>query len=166
MPTQVTLVNVSGASGSPHPPSVECLVGDACDAIALVGSRRFDLVYSNSTIEHVGGHSRCQMFAESVRALAPRHWIQTPYRYFPLEPHFLFPGFQFLPLALRASIIQRWPLSYGKSRGETIDDPVGTVADIELLGRTQLQYYFPDSRILSEKVLGLTKSIIAVATSD
>ena len=28
--------------------------------------------------------------------------VQTPYRYFPVEPHWLFPGLQFLPMGLRA----------------------------------------------------------------
>ena len=30
--------------------------------------------------------------------------MQTPYRYFPIEPHWLFPGMQFLPLPVRWSI--------------------------------------------------------------
>ncbi len=37
-------------------------------------------------------------------------WVQTPYRYFPIEPHWIFPGFQFLPLSARTEISRRWPL--------------------------------------------------------
>ena len=41
-----------------------------------------------------------------MRELAQLHWVQTPYRYFPVEPHFLFPGFQFLPLTVRAVLMR------------------------------------------------------------
>jgi len=35
----------------------------------------------------------------------------------------------------------------------------------ELLDRTQLRYYFPDSEIRSERLMGLAKSLIAVRTT-
>jgi hypothetical protein len=162
-PATLTIVNLSH-SPVERPAWAEVVVGDACSAADLVGNRTYDLVFSNSTIEHVGGHERCQAFARAVQRLARRHWIQTPYRYFPIEPHFVFPGFQFLPVALRRRIAAAWPLSYTRSIGGSLDDPTGAVMWTELLGRTQLQYYFPKSEILSEKVLGVTKSIIAVAS--
>ena len=61
----------------------------------------YDVVFSNSLLEHVGGHAQRAALAREVRSLAPRHWVQTPYRYFPLEPHWLFPGMQF-PLEAQA----------------------------------------------------------------
>jgi hypothetical protein len=162
-PERLTIVNVSTNSND-GAPWAEVIAGDACEAAELVSGRTFDLVFSNSTIEHVGGHDRCQAFARSVLRLAPTHWIQTPYRYFPIEPHFVFPGFQFLPVPLRARVAARWPLSYTRSVGGVLDDATGAVLSVELLGRTQLQYYFPDSEIVAETVFGLTKSIIAVAS--
>ena len=83
------------------------VLGDACDLPSALRGQRFDLVFSNSVIEHVGGHSRRAAFADSVHALSDHHWVQTPYRYFPLEPHFLFPGFQFLPLRAKAEVTLR-----------------------------------------------------------
>jgi hypothetical protein len=38
------------------------------------------------------------------------------------------------------------------------------VLEIELLSRTEMRAYFPGSQILSERVAGLTKSLIAVKT--
>jgi len=160
-PAQLTVVNLAAPAAAPLP-GVEVVVGDACEADSLLSGREFDLVFSNSTIEHVGGHDRCQAFARSVQRLAPRHWIQTPYRYFPIEPHFVFPAFQFLPVAVRQRLAARWPLSYTRSLGGELDDPVGAVMSVDLLGRTQLQYYFPRSEILSERIFVITKSIIAV----
>ena len=80
---------------------------DACSLPDHLRSRRYDLVFSNSVIEHVGGHERRERFAETVHQLAPAHWIQTPYRYFPIEPHWLAPGFQFLPIPARSALLRR-----------------------------------------------------------
>ena len=161
-PAHLTVMNLEAPSEH-HRANVEVIVGDACEAVSLIAEGTIDFVFSNSTIEHVGGHHRCLEFARSVHTIAPRHWIQTPYRYFPVEPHFVFPAFQFLPMELRRRIIASWPLSHARAHGGVIDDPVGVVASTELLGRTQLRYYFPESTILSERILGMTKSIIAVA---
>jgi hypothetical protein len=86
--------------------------------------------------------------------------VQTPYRYFPVEPHFLFPGFQFLPLKARAALVQRWPLVH--TRPGDHDAAVSAALHVELLGRTELEALFPDSEIVSEKLAGLTKSLVAV----
>ena len=120
----------------------------------------WDLVFSNSVIEHVGGHARRESFARAVRDLAPAHWVQTPYRYFPIEPHWLFPGFQFLSPSLQARADLHWPLK--KDHPRDYPSAVAHVLQVELLSRTQLSYYFPGSTILTEPLLGLTKSIIAV----
>jgi hypothetical protein len=133
--------------------------GDACAVPDEVRRQDFDIVYSNSLIEHLGGHARRATFAEQVRSLAPRHWVQTPYRYFPIEPHWLCPGLQFMPSYLRAKLIQVWPLSPAKPRGRAA---LAAVLEVELLSMTEMRYYFEDSKILRETVTRLTKSLIAV----
>jgi hypothetical protein len=160
-PRSLTVVNLA-TSTSPAPDWIEVVAGDACKAATLGLQNDYDLVFSNSTIEHVGGHDRCLAFAETVKALGSRHWIQTPYRYFPIEPHFVFPGLQFLPIALRQHVAARWPLSYTKSMGGNLDNPLDAVLWTELLSRTHMKYYFPESEIVSERFAGLTKSLIAV----
>ncbi|MEU7003434.1 hypothetical protein [Nonomuraea sp. NPDC046570] len=119
-----------------------------------------DLVYSNAVIEHVGGHIRRERFADNVRALSPRHWVQVPYRYFPIEPHVLFPGFQFLPVATRRLIISNWPLVHTAPRDRL--HALRDAMEVELLSVTEMRYYFPTSRIGYERMGGLIKSIIAV----
>lgn len=133
---------------------------DACDLSDRIAHNRYDLVYSNSVLEHVGGHERRLRFADAVRTLAERHWVQTPYRYFPIEPHWIAPGMQFLPVRLRTAVAQRWPLGHKPTR--THDAALHQVLWTELLGRSQMRHYFPDSRILVERVAGLPKSLIAV----
>lgn len=135
---------------------------DACAPPGALARRRYDLVFSNSVIEHVGGHERRLRFAETVHTLAEAHWVQTPYRYFPIEPHWLAPGMQFLPVALRATLAHRWPLGHTPSPDRAA--ALRSVLWTELLDRTQMRHYFPDSAVRAERVLGLTKSLIAVKT--
>jgi hypothetical protein len=156
-PEQVVLLNVSDQPSVD--PWLASVVGDVCDPPGELDGMRFDLVFSNSVIEHVGGHHRRLQMAEVVRWLGARHWIQTPYRYFPVEPHWLFPGFQFLPTRLRAAAGARWPFTW--SGAVPFDVSVAHVLDVELLDATQLRHYFPESEIVFERVAGLPKSLIA-----
>lgn len=137
------------------------VLGDACASDLLEG-QRFDLVYSNSVIEHVGGHWRRGQFAKNVYRLGVHHWVQTPYRFFPVEPHWLCPGMQFLPIAARKHLSQHWPVgNFSVARGEPEETHVEWALQIELLSRTSLRHYFSESELLEEKVCGLTKSLIA-----
>lgn len=158
-PAHVTTVNLT-----PYPFGEDTwlnhVVGDACDLPAQLRRERFDLVFSNSLIEHVGGHARRQQFSESVLLWGPLHWVQTPYRYFPIEPHWLFPGMQFLPHAARVFVSMHWRL--GHIRTMTRAKAEEKVNEIELLCITQMRGLFPDSEIWHEQFSGLTKSLVAV----
>jgi hypothetical protein len=88
-------------------------------------------------------------------------WIQTPYRYFPIEPHFVFPWFQHLPVAAQRSVAARWPLvpaQFPTDPGEILEE----VMEIELLSITEMRCYFPGAAIRFERAGGLVKSILAV----
>lgn len=158
-PARVHVVNLE----KPNDAAPEWLTaeqGDACDLPTHLRAGEYDLVFSNSVLEHVGGHQRHAQFAEAVHSLAPRHWIQTPYRYFPVEPHFLFPGFQFLPPAAQVRIVRRWPLVH--SRPGDRSSAMRVALGVKLLSRTEMAYYFPHSDIHEERIGGLVKSLIAV----
>jgi hypothetical protein len=103
-PRHVTCVNPDASDRrrdhNRDEPWLTMVRGDAC-SISDIGT--FDLAFSNSTIEHVGGHAPRLAFAKTLRALSPRYWVQTPYRYFPIEPHFIFSLMQFLPPDSRRS---------------------------------------------------------------
>ncbi|MDH3294118.1 MAG: hypothetical protein OER95_07330 [Acidimicrobiia bacterium] len=137
-------------------------IGDACDPPADLMVERFDLVFSNSTIEHVGDRTRRRQFADAVHKLADRHWVQTPNRYFPLEPHVLFPFQQFLPRYGRALVERYWPLVH--TRWKTMDQALASADATELIGRRELSELFPGSEIEAETVLPLVpaKSLIAI----
>jgi hypothetical protein len=163
-PAEVTVVNLFEPGESDEDWLIP-VTGDACDARTALreagAGSSYDLVFSNSLLEHVGGHSQRVALAAEVHALAPRHWVQTPYRYFPVEPHWLFPGLQFLPVAARARAAKVWPLAH--SRPENSSAAMSEVQWTELVGVAEMRAYFPGSEIVKEKVAGLTKSLTAVA---
>lgn len=156
-PAHLTLLNIGSTPDAPES-WMTGVEGDACDPTLHLGT--FDLVFSNSVIEHVGGHWRRRQYAALIDRSGPRHWVQTPNRYFPIEPHFLIPGAQFVPLPARSALLRNWPVgNYNHT------DPVASlrsVMNIELLGRTAFQSYFPRSEIIGERVGPMTKSWIAV----
>ena len=162
-PEQVVILNIEDQPESFD--QFEVINGDACSPPIELQSEQFDLVYSNSVLEHVGGHYRRQQFAETVRQYGSRYWIQTPYRYFPIEPHWVFPGMQFLPVTARSAISARWPLGWAHH----LSDPpkgkmahVALVMEVELMSKTEMLQYFPDSTVVGERFAGWTKSLIAV----
>jgi hypothetical protein len=159
-PGSVHVVNLEPDSATCLPPWIRADTADACALPDRVTSHGYDLVFSNSVLEHVGGHAQRARFAETVHKLATLHWVQTPYRYFPVEPHWLFPGFQFLPLAVRAQVSQRWPLMHTRSASK--NEALAAAMWVELLSRAELTYLFPASVIRPERFAGITKSLIAI----
>jgi hypothetical protein len=157
-PRHVTVITLWDADQT-HP-GVTMIEGDALRAAELVGDQKFDLVFSNSLLEHLGGHSARRRFAEVVAGLAPRYVIQTPYRYFPVEPHWMFPGFQFLPVGARAYIAPRWRL--GHTYGWDERQATNEVMQTDLVSAAEMRDYFPDAEIVWERVGGVPKSMMAI----
>lgn len=116
--------------------------GDACNTGLSDGS--FDIVHSNSVIEHVGDYERMAAMAREVRRLASAYFVQTPNLWFPIEPHYKLPAVHWLPGPLKKAL--------------TGDDP----KRVRLISARQMQRLFPDGQIWREKYLGLTKSLVAI----
>ncbi|HYI38507.1 MAG TPA: class I SAM-dependent methyltransferase [Thermoleophilaceae bacterium] len=157
-PARVTMVNPVRQDADE--PWIESVEGDGCDLPGGLGE--FDLAFSNSVIEHVGGHTRRHEFAEQVRAAAPRYWVQTPNRYFPIEPHFVFPFFQHLPTGAQARVAKVWPVGNYDGSGHDLATMRAYALEVELISRGDLELYFPEAEILHERLAGLSKSLIAV----
>lgn len=65
------------------------VIGDGTRLPFLDGS--FDIVFSNSVIEHLRNRDAQMQFASEVRRVGKCFFVQTPHRYFPIEPHYLTP---------------------------------------------------------------------------
>lgn len=142
---------------------VRTLVGDA--RALDFPDQSFNVVYSNSVIEHVGTYDDQRRMADEVRRLGPRHFVQTPNYFFPVEPHFLFPGFQFLPADLRAWLLTKRNLGW-MEREPDFSTASEVVRSIRLLRLGEMRRLFPTSSIYRERVAGLTKSFIAYEGFD
>lgn len=157
-PVEIHLVNlekapVKGTKFVAH-------AGDAC-ALGQFGDDSFDLVHSNSVIEHVGSWKRMAAMAAEVRRLAPAYFLQTPNFWFPYEPHFRCPFFHWLPESARARLLMQLNLGFG-GRQRTLHAAMQGVQSSYLIGAAQLAELFPDARIVREKVGPLTKSLMAI----
>lgn len=154
---KVTLLNLHHQETTME--NFSSVAGDA-RAMPQFSNKQFDIVYSNSTIEHVGNYTDQKRMASEVTRVGRQFYIQTPNRYFPIEPHFVFPFFQFLPINIRIWLVQNYKLGwfpkipdYQKASAE--------VKSIRLMTKTEVQALFPGAAIFEEKYFGLTKSFVA-----
>ncbi|MBC8844888.1 class I SAM-dependent methyltransferase, partial [Escherichia coli] len=69
--------------------------------LSEIDDQQFDIVFSNSVIEHLYTWENQEKMAKEVLRVGKYHFIQTPNYWFPIEPHWVFPFFQFLPKSIR-----------------------------------------------------------------
>jgi hypothetical protein len=128
--------------------------------------RSFDIVFSNSVIEHIATPADQRRFADEVRRTGRAYWVQTPDRRFPVEPHLVTPFLHWLPKGARVAIARRftvWSLIERPSPDRWEFYIRHCSEEVRLLGPRELQEMFPEARIIRERFLGLSKSLIAVA---
>lgn len=155
-PVEITLINLTAAPVGGD--RFQSIAGDATD-LADIDDNAFDLVHSNSVIEHVGSWDRMTRMAANVRRLAPSYYVQTPNFWFPFEPHFRFPGFQYLPEQVRARLLMTFNLGFGGRRA-TLDAAMRAVQSAALLNAAQMRVLFPDGELRRERIGFLTKSLM------
>lgn len=147
----------------PAPPG---FCGVAGDGTALpFPDRCFDLVFSNSVIEHLGSREAMERFAREVRRTGKRYFIQTPDVRFPVEPHLYTPFLHWMPRAWQRRLAPRfslWALAARVSEDRRQYFLRHYLEEIRLLGPREMQELFPEARIESERALGLPKSLIAI----
>jgi SAM-dependent methyltransferase len=126
----------------------------------------FDLVFSNSVIEHVGDAVSQQQFAREVARVGRRYWVQTPNRWFPVEQHLLTPLIHWLPKSWQRAVVPRlnlWSLLVPATPDRRRFYIEHYLTDVKLLDSGELLSLFPGGGIIRERFLGITKSLIAVS---
>jgi hypothetical protein len=156
--TTIFLVNLERFEVRHH--NLASVVGDAVDLRAF-GEHEFDIAFSNSVIEHLETRDRQFAAAAEIRRVSQRHWVQTPNYWFPIEPHFLTPGYQFMPLAVRRELLLRTGLGHYR-QAKSRDEADSVVRQIRLMSGRELREAFPGSRLWRERFLGLTKSWVVL----
>ncbi|MFA7418549.1 MAG: methyltransferase domain-containing protein [Melioribacteraceae bacterium] len=144
--------------------NIHSVVADARN-LSMFNDKSIDLVYSNSVIEHLSSFEGQKEMANEIRRIAKRYYVQTPCFYFPLEPHFLFPFFQFFPVWVRVILVMKFSLGwYQKFTSKS--EAFNAVNNIRLLKKKELKTLFPESIIYAEKFFGITKSYVVVKDSS
>lgn len=155
---RVTVLNIRPA-GDQARNYLEWIIGDA--RATQFKDDSFDVVFSNSLVEHLGDWTSQRHFAEEVRRLAPCYFVQTPDKLCPMEPHFVTPFVHWLPKNARRRMIRNFTI-WGISARPSQSYCDSICEEISLLSKKEMHTLFPDSQIIPERFLGLPKSIIAV----
>lgn len=121
----------------------------------------YDLIHSNSVIEHVGDRDSVEKFAELVRRYGQRYFIQTPNFWFPIEGHFGLPFVQFLPDRWMAWLLTRTQCGH-VDRCQTMQEALTIVRGIRLLTGREMRKLFPDATIKREWFGLFVKSFMAI----
>ncbi|HLK66124.1 MAG TPA: methyltransferase domain-containing protein [Bryobacteraceae bacterium] len=125
----------------------------------------FDVVFSNSVIEHVGDRASQESFAREVARVGGGFWVQTPNRWFPVEQHLLTPFIHWLPKAYQRPIVPRfnvwsWLVRVTPDRRRFYIEHY--LRDVRLLGAGEMRALFPGARLIRERLCGVTKSLVAM----
>ena len=155
----ITIVNYDDQELAPEPDiNARYAVGDA--RALDYPDAAFDIAYSNSVIEHVGTFDDQRRMAGEIARIGRAYYVQTPNKWFPVESHVLTPFIHWLPMKWQLPLIRNFTVYGWLSRPDAA--AVAYYGRTRLLTEAEMRQLFPDAEILKERVLGLTKSLIAV----
>ncbi len=121
----------------------------------------FDIAYSNSVIEHLGNIENQKVFAKEVRRIARSYFIQTPNKWFPVEPHYMALFIHWLPRRYRQLFVRNFTIRGLLTRPPT-EEIESMIEEIRLLDQKEMKILFPEGDILLERFLWMVKSLIAM----
>ncbi len=158
----ITLINTPETTSTFKPHDLFTIIeGDGCD-LHNFSDKKFHIAHSNSVIEHVGiSWERKVAFANEMVRVAENYYIQTPNYWFPLEPHFVTPFFQWLPKSIRIKLLQNFTLGWFK-KTPNYEKAKAIVEGCDLLSAKEMIKLFPAAELHREKLLFLTKSLIMI----
>lgn len=148
---------VSAPAGSPE---IRILQGDGRNL--EYANQSYEVIYSNSVIEHVGDWDDQVKFANEMRRVGRKLWIQTPAFECPLEPHYLGLAIHWLPMSCRW-FAARWLTVVGLTNAAGIDGLRSIMSTTRLLTKKEFRQLFPDCELRTERLfLVFRKSYIAI----
>lgn len=132
--------------------------GDARD-LGHLAAGAYDLVVSNSVIEHLGRWSDIKRGCSEMQRVGRFGWVQTPAFSCFWEPHAQLPFVHWFATPVRAQLVARF--SFGVSFSARDIDAARTWADqIELLTKSEVRALFPGGELRVERFFLWPKSYI------
>jgi len=156
---KIVLLNLTAESDNNKPDHYSVVVGDG--TALQYADNAFDIVFSNSVIEHVGSFEKQQDFAREAIRVGKKIWIQTPAKEFFFEPHLITPFVHWLPNEVQKKILRNFSVWGWLTRPDQ-DYINGFVDQTRLLTYPEMQSLFPNCKIIKEKFLFMTKAYIVV----
>ena len=150
---KITIVNIEKETSIYS--NIHCEIGDATN-LNKFNTKSFNIVHSNSVIEHLYNFNNQSKMASEIIRVGQKHIVQTPNKYFFIEPHYLLPFFQFFPDKLKYLILIKTKLSRLKKWDKNFAKQY--IKEIRLLSMKEMKVLFPNSKIYFEKFLGMNKS--------
>ena len=152
---QITFLNIRPSSGR----SISQLVANGC--FLPFADNEFDIVYSNSVIEHLFSIENQRKFAVECSRVGQQLYIQTPNYNFWLEPHWLAPCFHWLPKSVQRRFARNFT-GRGILARPSKEECDHLIDELRLLTEGELKALFSDSTIYYEHFLGSTKSLMII----
>jgi SAM-dependent methyltransferase len=140
------------------------------DKLLPFGDKEFDIVFSNSVIEHVTlpkelcsqrmpqqvwrskSWDRQKQFADEIHRIGKAYFVQTPHKEFPIETHVWLPFANWLSHNHMLALVQLTN-RYWIRRCRRVD--------WNLIGYKEMQVLFPKATIYVERIFGIPKSLVA-----
>jgi hypothetical protein len=139
-PAQITAVSdVPLPNFAREFPLVQCVTASGTELPFEDDS--FDVAFSNAVVEHVGGRDQQRKFVAELCRVAPRVFLSTPNRWFPVETHTLLPFLHWLPRGAADRAFD----ALGKDNWERV----------ELLAKRELLALFPpevETRVVESRI--------------
>jgi hypothetical protein len=163
---QITILNVGPLEEyelAHVKPNMQVVVGDGTRLD--YEDQAFDIVFSNSVIEHLGCEERQVAFAREIQRVGRSYWVQTPAREFPIEAHYFAPFVHWCPKRVQRRLLRNFTLwgLMGRPSMAMVDE---AIAELRLLRFREMKQLFPKGDIWIERVLGMPKSYTAYRLSQ
>jgi hypothetical protein len=158
--SQITLLNLSVPDDATKPGhNIHYVRGDGTQL--QYAAFEFDICYSNSVIEHLGTYENQLKFADELRRVGKKVWVQTPAKGFFVEPHLITPIIHFLPKSLQRKMLRNFTVWGWVTRPDQrqVDK---FLEETRLLSFEEMKALFPDCEIHEERFLGFTKAFVAI----
>lgn len=137
-------------------PEIEATVGDACKS--PWPDKYFDVIYSNTVIEHVGDFTKQKKMASEITRVGKRWFVTTPNRWYPFEFHLRLPFVTWLPGNSYLKVGKLVSYNHVKKRYSFGINQNG----LRLLSAKEMRRFFPTSKIIKQRITFMAETLIAI----